>query len=262
MPEEAATYPPHVPDELDTTDDHAAAEFAATAAGRELLALRETAAGAPDLRRRGDALGQQVLAALLTRLRPGDAVLSEEAADDRARLRAERVWIVDPLDGTREYGEVSRDDWAVHVALWAGGGLVAGAVALPALGTTASTGRPPVVPPATPGRLRVVVSRSRPPAQAEVLRRELGAEIVPKGSAGAKAMAVVRGEADAYVHDGGMSEWDTAAPVAVALAAGLHASRLDGSPARFNQADVWMPDLLIARRETAAAILAVLRDAG
>ena len=249
----------HVPDHLRGADDHAVARFAATAAGKRLLALRRDAAGAPDLRRRGDALGQQVLAGLLAALRPGDAVLSEEAADDPARLLAERVWIVDPLDGTREYGEAAREDWAVHVALWSGGDLVAGAVALPALGTTAGTGSPPVVPPAPQRRLRVVVSRSRPPAQAEVLRRTLGAEVVPLGSAGAKAAAVLRGEAGAYVHDGGMSEWDTAAPVAVALAAGLHASRLDGSPARFNQADVWMPDLLIARREVVAAILGALR---
>jgi 3'(2'), 5'-bisphosphate nucleotidase len=186
-------------------------------------------------------------------------VLSEEATDDLARLDASRVWIIDPLDGTREYSE-GRHDWAVHVALWEGGALVAGAVALPGLDTVLTTDPAPVVPArdeAAP--LRMAVSRSRPPAIATGVAEALGAELVAMGSAGFKVSAVVRGEADLYVHGGGQYEWDSAAPVAVAQAAGLHASRLDGSPLRYNQPDPYLPDLVVCRPEVADQVLAVIR---
>ncbi len=194
----------------------------------------------------GDRIAQLFLAAQLSRHRPDDAVLSEEAPDDRRRLTADRVWIIDPLDGSREYAEPGRTDWAVHVALWERGELVAGTVALPALrlGRKVSHRRP-----------RIVVSRTRPPAFAEQVAEAMNAVLVPMGSAGAKAMAVVRGEADAYLHAGGMYEWDSAAPVHVARAAGLHASRVDGSPLVYNQPDPWLPDLLICRPELAGVIL-------
>jgi 3'(2'), 5'-bisphosphate nucleotidase len=212
----------------------------------------------------GDRSSQDLLARRLAELRPGDAVLSEEAADDKARLTAERVWIVDPLDGTREFSE-GRHDWAVHVALWADDALVAGAVALPGLGTVLGTHPAPTVPPAesapdggTDRALRMAVSRTRPPALAERLTEILGLQPIPMGSAGYKVAAVVRGEVDLYVHAGGQYEWDSAAPVAVALSAGLHASRIDGSPLRYNQADVLLPDLLVCRPELAERVLATI----
>jgi 3'(2'), 5'-bisphosphate nucleotidase len=241
--------------------DHEVAGELAEAAGRLLLDVRAAHAGAADRERgdAGDARSHAFLLAGLGRLRPGDAVLSEEGLDDRARLTAERVWIVDPLDGTREFGELDRSDWAVHVALWtARDGLVAGAVALPALGLTLRT---PSVPlgDRPPGPPRIVVSRTRPPALAEHVRERLEGELVPMGSAGAKMSAVVRGEADVYVHAGGQYEWDSAAPVAVAVAAGLHASRLDGSPPRYNRPDPRLPDLLVCRPELADAVLAAVR---
>ena len=180
-------------------------------------------------------------------------MLSEEAADDKSRLTARRVWIIDPLDGTREFSEPPRDDWAVHVALWEDGDLVAGAVAQPALGETFSTGRPSVVPPRTSERPRIAVSRSRPPAFVEALAAELDAELVPMGSAGVKVMSVVRDIADAYVHAGGQYQWDNAAPVAVARAAGLHCSRVDGSPLVYNEDDTSLPDLIVCRPELADA---------
>jgi 3'(2'), 5'-bisphosphate nucleotidase len=204
---------------------------------------------------------------LLTEHRPDDVVLSEEGKDDKSRLGADRVWIVDPLDGTREFSEPPRDDWAVHVALWqrtaAGGGeLVAGAVAQPGLGTTWHTGRPPVVPPSTASRPRLVVSRTRPPEFVKALAVELEAELVPMGSAGAKAMSVIRDVSDAYVHAGGQYEWDSAAPVAVARAAGLFTSRVDGSPLVYNQDDVSLPDLVICRPELSERILEFVREHG
>jgi 3'(2'), 5'-bisphosphate nucleotidase len=174
------------------------------------------------------------------------------------RLGAERVWIVDPLDGTREFGEPPRTDWAVHVALVVGGRPVAGAVALPALELVLGTGPGPVLPPAHDGPPRVIVSRSRPPAAATWLAERLDGELVELGSAGAKAMAVVRGEADIYAHSGGQYEWDSCAPVAVATAAGLHTSRLDGSPLVYNNDDPYLPDLLICRAELAEPALAAL----
>jgi 3'(2'), 5'-bisphosphate nucleotidase len=193
----------------------------------------------------GDRVAQLFLAARLAEHRPGDAVLSEEAPDDPRRLSADRVWIIDPLDGSREYAEPGRTDWAVHVALWERGELVAGAVAVPALRATPKPAR---------RRPRIVVSRTRPPAFAERVAEALGAVLVPMGSAGAKTMAVVRGEADAYLHAGGMYEWDSAAPVFVARAAGLHASRADGRPLYYNQPDPWLPDLLICRPELAGVL--------
>jgi len=247
--------------------DDALARDLAVAAGRRLLTLRAqyddaVAAGAAAdpsrLRRDGDQLSQDFLAAELARLRPQDAVLSEEGADDPARLSASRVWIVDPLDGTREFGEPGRSDWAVHVALWQRGQLVAGAVALPAQGRVLSSAEPPAVP--AEGRpastpLRLMVSRSRPPAFVQRLADLLGAELVPLGSAGAKAAAVITGEADGYVHSGGQYEWDSAAPVAVALAAGLHASRLDGSHLLYNQAVPYLPDILMSPAGLAPSLL-------
>ena len=218
---------------MTSDDDRLAAELAEQA-GSLLLGLRAGGGDPGGLRKAGDRLSHEFLSAELAARRPGDAVLSEEGRDNPARLSANRVWIVDPLDGTREFGEPGRTDWAVHVALWERGALTAGAVALPAQGQVLSTTAPPVVPPvsgsaAPGGQLRVVVSRTRPPAFLERLNEERAVTLVPLGSAGAKAAAVLRGEADAYIHAGGQYEWDSAAPAAVALAAGLHASRLDGS---------------------------------
>ncbi|HEX4247198.1 MAG TPA: 3'(2'),5'-bisphosphate nucleotidase CysQ, partial [Pseudonocardia sp.] len=258
----------------------------ATEAGVALLAVRAEAASVDppvepvELGRLGDRAAQDLLAARLAEHRPHDAVLSEEAEDDPARHTARRVWIIDPLDGTREYSELGRSDWAVHVALWTAGGvatgdpvlgasgahgtgagqavsgsavegeLVAAAVALPALGEaygTADPHRPPPRDPAAP--VRIAVSRSRPPTFLAALAARIGADLVPMGSAGAKTMAVVRGEVDAYLHGGGQYEWDSAAPVAVAVAAGLHASRLDGGPLRYNRPDPLLPDLFVCRPE-------------
>jgi 3'(2'), 5'-bisphosphate nucleotidase len=231
-----------------------AAELA-RAAGAALLRLRTGGRTGQDLKDAADAAAQVVLADLLAEHRPDDAVLSEEAVDDPVRLSARRVWIIDPLDGTREYGELDRDDWAVHVALWAGGDLVAGAIALPARDVVYDTGTPPVVPPAPSGGPRLAVSRTRPPAFVTALAERFGGSLVPMGSAGVKCAAVWRGEADAYVHSGGQYEWDSAAPVAVARAAGLHTSRIDGSPLRYNQADPTLPDLLVCRPERADEML-------
>jgi len=235
----------------------------ATEAGELLVQLRAQSGSLEprELKDLGDARAQELLAARLGELRPGDAVLSEEALDDPARLRADRVWIVDPLDGTREYGEPPRTDWAVHVALWertgpGTGELTAGAVALPAQGRTLSStspGAPAVRPNGRP--LRMVVSRTRAPEMVQAVARQLGAELVPLGSAGAKTMAVVLGDADIYLHAGGQYEWDSAAPVAVARAAGLHTSRIDGSPLVYNRPDPLLPDLLVCPPELAARVL-------
>jgi 3'(2'), 5'-bisphosphate nucleotidase len=238
-------------------DDAELARRLAAEAGALLMAVRaaSTTSNQRALRDAGDAAAQEYLAGELAEARPGDAVLSEEAGDDPARLDAGRVWIVDPLDGTREFAE-GRDDWAVHVALWASGELVAGAVALPGLDRTLVSHHPPSLPP--PGlRTRIAVSRSRAPEVAEAAADALGAELVPMGSAGFKTAAVVLGDVDAYVHAGGQYEWDSAAPVAVALAAGLHASRLDGSPLVYNQPDPYLPDLLVCRSELATPLLSV-----
>jgi 3'(2'), 5'-bisphosphate nucleotidase len=237
---------------------HELAAQLATRAGELLLAVRDELAGATEAERKaaGDKRSHDFLMESLARERPNDVVLSEEGADNPVRLRSERVWIVDPLDGTREFSELGRQDWAVHVALWQSGGLVAGAVALPAQGITLAT--PDVTPP-TPyhGRPRIVVSRTRPPAIALRVRDHLDGELVTMGSAGAKVAAVVQGRADVYVHAGGQYEWDSAAPVAVARAAGLHTSRIDGSPLEYNRADPLLPDLMVCRPEYADAVLAV-----
>ena len=244
-----------------TVDDHRLAHDLAAQAGERLLALRADGGEPADLRKAGDRSSHEFLMAELARLRPGDAVLSEEGQDDQVRLTADRAWIVDPLDGTREFGEAGREDWAVHVALWEKGELTAGAVALPAQGRTLSTMEPPATPQATGNRLRLVVSRSRPPAFVERVAEITGAELVPLGSAGAKVATVVYGENDAYVHGGGQYEWDSAAPVAVARATGLHASRIDGSELTYNQAHPWMPDLLVCRSDLAGMLLDAIDSA-
>ncbi|WP_313737166.1 3'(2'),5'-bisphosphate nucleotidase CysQ, partial [Sphingobium yanoikuyae] len=192
--------------------------------------------------------------------RAEDGLLSEEMACDGARLTRSRVWIVDPVDGTREYGE-ARADWAVHVGLAIDGVPTIGAVALPGheQGIVLRTDQPRAIPPA-PEKLRMVVSRTRPAPQAVAVAEALGAELVPMGSAGAKAMAVILGQADIYLHAGGQYEWDSCAPAAVALAHGLHASRIDGSPLIYNQEDTYMPDLLICRHEHADAVLEALAE--
>lgn len=243
-------------------DDHAFAVWAAEQAGERLLAVRAEGLEGRALKDAGDAAAQSVLAALLAEHRPGDSVLSEEAADDKARLSASRVWIIDPLDGTREFSEPPREDWAVHVALWLDGELVAGAVAQPALGETFSTLAPAVVPARTSEKVRIAVSRSRPPAFVQALAEEIGAELVPMGSAGVKVISVVRDVADAYVHAGGQYEWDNAAPVAVARAAGLFCSRVDGGELVYNKDDVQLPDLIVCRPELAEQIVAFVRRHG
>src|SRR4051812_31099335 len=249
------------PDTAGMLSDPDLAALLAKSAGDRLLALRGRLRDAPptELKKRGDEEGQRALAEGLAATRPRDAVLSEEAADDPARLSASRVWIIDPLDGTREFSE-GRHDWAVHVALWQDGDLVAGAVALPGLDHVLTSDPPPILPPRTDrSRPRMAVSRSRPPAVAGQVAAALGAELVEMGSAGFKAAAVIRGEVDLYVHGGGQYEWDSAAPVAVARAAGLHTSRLDGSPLRYNQPDPYLPDLVVCRPELAEELLGVLR---
>jgi 3'(2'), 5'-bisphosphate nucleotidase len=225
-------------------------------AGAELLSLRaHSGLTGRELGKLGDAESNALLLRGLAAARPDDAVLSEESADSPARLSARRVWIIDPLDGTREYGLPGRDDWAVHVALWqAGAGITGAAVAQPALGAVYASDDAVAADPGDRPR-RFLISDSRPPAFAAPVAAALDAELVPMGSAGAKAMAVLRGEADAYLHGGGQWEWDSAAPVGVALAAGLHASRIDGSPLTYNAAHPYLPDLLICRAELAPALL-------
>jgi 3'(2'), 5'-bisphosphate nucleotidase len=241
--------------------DHDTAHHLASTAGDALLQVRTAVfADAAALKAAGDGASHRFLLDRLRELCPDDAVLSEEGADDAARLDADRVWIIDPLDGTREFSELDRSDWAVHVALWERGELTAGAVGIPAEGLTLSTAQVPTVPAALDGPIRLAVSRSRPPALVQALASGLGGELVPMGSAGVKAMAVVRGLADAYVHGGGQYEWDSAAPVAVARAAGLHTSRLDGSPLRYNRADPWLPDLVVCRPELADRLLAAIAE--
>ena len=231
----------------------------ADTSGQMLLALREAGRfEGKALGAEGDRIANAFIMDMLRRERPDDAILSEEEVNDHARCAVERVWIVDPLDGTREYGE-GRNDWAVHVALAVGGQASTGAVALPGLGLTLDSASP-VAPSPTPDRLRMLVSRTRPAAEAVAVAESLGAELVPMGSAGAKAMAVVRGEADIYLHSGGQYEWDNCAPVAVARAAGLHCSRIDGSPLSYNHPNPWLPDLLICPVALADEVLRLVRE--
>jgi 3'(2'), 5'-bisphosphate nucleotidase len=230
----------------------------ATAAGELLLALRsDVGFEEPDsLRKQGDRRSHEFLVAALSAAVPEDAVLSEEGADDKSRLNADRVWIVDPLDGTLEFGEEGRTDWAVHVALWQrGAGLTAGAVALPALGRTLVTGSELPTRPAPAGPLRLAVSRTRRPTWFDTFAEQVDGVPVPIGSAGMKAMSVLLGDVDAYVHSGRMKEWDSAAPVAVAAAAGLHVSRLDGSPLEFNTDERLTLDLVICHPSIADRLL-------
>ena len=249
-----------------TDDDHALARRLAVEAGDLLLEVRATlgssGADPATVKAEGDRRANDHLMAELARAVPdGDGILSEEARathDDETRLAARRVWIIDPLDGTREFSEPPRTDWAVHVALCVDGDPVCGAVALPALGACFSTADPPISLAALPDRPRIVVSRTRPPVEAETVRAALDGELVEMGSAGAKTMAILQGQVDCYPHSGGQYEWDSAAPVAVARHHGLHASRLDGSPLVYNNADPYLPDLLVCRPELAAASLAAL----
>jgi len=247
-------------------DDHLLAAELATAAGELLLEVRAelSAAGADPsaLKDAGDQRSHELLMGLLAERAPDDAVLSEEGKDDAARLDAERVWIIDPLDGTREFSEVPRDDWAVHVALCIFGEPVAGAVALPAQGITLATHPRPQLVDDYVGPPRLIVSRSRPPRIATALAEALDGVLVEMGSAGAKAMAIVQGRADIYAHAGGQYEWDSAAPVAVAQSAGCHVSRLGGEPLQYNNADPYLPDLLICRPEWAEQTLALVQELG
>ena len=239
--------------------DHELAAELATRAGELLLVVRAEFADAPVAERKaqGDKRAHDFLMQELLSRRPADAVLSEEGVDNPVRVRSERVWIVDPLDGTREFSEPGRDDWAVHVALWERGDLVAGAVALPAQGVTLAT--PDVTaPPEVSAPPRILVSRTRPPAAALQVREALDGVLVEMGSAGAKIAAVVQGRAEVYVHAGGQYEWDSAAPVAVARAAGLHTSRIDGSPLRYNRPDPLLPDVLVCRPRYAEAVIAAV----
>jgi len=234
---------------VEESDAHLAVRLATETGGMLLALQKDGDLDGKALGAEGDRLANAFLVKSLRELRPDDALLSEEEKDSPDRLSAKRVWIIDPLDGTREYGE-GRSDWAVHVALAIDHVAAVGAVALPGLGPTLSSETPAGLAPANVP-LRMVVSRTRPAAEAIHVAELLRAELIPMGSAGAKAMAVVRGEADIYLHTGGQHEWDNCAPVAVAQAAGLHVSRVDGSPMRYNNANTSLPDLLICRPELA-----------
>jgi 3'(2'), 5'-bisphosphate nucleotidase len=239
------------------SSDEELARYLAEGAGALLVSLREAPEEPDQLRKMGDLQSHTWLMEQLEALCPGDAVLSEEGADDPARLAAGRVWIVDPLDGTREYGETGRTDWAVHVALWERGELSCGAVAIPARGVVYSSGMTLALPERS-GPIRLAVSRSRPPVFVTELAHHLGAVLVPMGSAGVKGTSVASGEVDAYVHAGGQFEWDSAAPVAVARGLGLHTSRIDGSPLRYNQPNPRLPDLVIAHPDVAESVLTAI----
>ncbi len=242
--------------------DQQLASRVATEAGIMLVELRNelVADGIHywDLKDEGDVAGHRYIMSALTTERPDDVILSEEAADNRRRLSAERVWIIDPIDGTNEFAEPPRHDWAIHIALWESGELTAASVALPTLGITFDANPAAVVPPSTRDKPLLVTSRSRNPYCAVMVANALGCDVARLGSAGAKAMAIVMGEADIYVHDGGMYQWDSAAPSAVAKAAGLHVSRIDGSPLKYNQESLWLPDFLVCRTELAEPALNAL----
>lgn len=244
---------------MSALNDAELAAHLAECAGKLLLEVRASGLLSDKaLGKAGDATANQFLVHAIRAARPDDGLLSEEMKDDGTRLAERRVWIIDPVDGTREYGE-GRVDWAVHVALAIDGVAEIGAVALPGVGVVMRSDQPLPLPRAgTP--LRMVVSRTRPAKEALDVARKLGAELVPMGSSGAKAMAILRGEADIYLHSGGQYEWDSAAPVAVAQAHGLHCSRIDGSALKYNNQDVYLPDLLIGRKEHAQSVLKLLRE--
>lgn len=260
------TFDPGTPDAATLEDDHLFAAWLATVAGDVLLEVRQGGLEGKELKDAGDLASHELLMKLLAEYRPDDAILSEEehrgTAGAHDRLATDRVWIIDPLDGTREFSEPPREDWAVHVALWEKGELTVGAVAQPGLGQTFHTGEPIAVPERDTSKPRIVASRTRPPAFVTALVEHLGGELVPMGSAGAKVISVARDVSDAYVHAGGQYEWDSAAPVAVARAAGLFTSRIDGSPLVYNQEDVLLPDLIVCRPELAEQILAFIAEHG
>ncbi len=238
------------------TDEHRDAAALATMAGQALLELRAAPFTDGDIGAAGDQLAHRLLVRELNRLYPDDRVRSEEGLEHVSG--GGRLWIIDPLDGTREFRQLGRPDWAVHVGFAEGGSAVVGAVALPAVGVTLSTADPPplaafddTAPP------RLVVSRSRPPDVAYDVAQAIDGVMYPMGSAGAKIGAVIMGLADVYVHAGGQYEWDSCAPVAVATACGLHASRLNGDPLRYGARDAWLPDLMVCRPELAEAVLRV-----
>jgi len=249
-----------------TLTDAALAASVAAEAGELLLAVREEIGNSDfydpyELGDAGDARANELILDRLHRARPRDSVLSEEAVDDLSRIDADRVWIVDPVDGTHEYSMPGRADWAVHIALWQrssgphGGGLTDAAVALPARGEVYRTDTVTPPPPrAEGGPIRITASSNRPPAVLWRIREQLDIQLVRIGSAGAKAMAVVRGDVDAYLHAGGQWEWDSAAPAGVLWAAGMHATRLDGSPLIYNRRDPYLPDLLMCRPEVAGIL--------
>jgi 3'(2'), 5'-bisphosphate nucleotidase len=263
--------PPDNRDDLsDPTDAELAADLAVDA-GKLLLQVREEVGfGHPwALGDAGDFHANELLLRRLRAERPGDAVLSEEAHDDLVRLKSDRVWIIDPLDGTREFSTPGRDDWAVHIALWqrptnGQREITDAAVSLPARGNIvyrSDTVAASVTPREVPHTLRIAVSANRPPAVLHRIRQMLPIQPVAIGSAGAKAMAVVAGDVDAYLHAGGQWEWDSAAPAGVIMAAGMHASRLDGSPMRYNQLDPYLPDFVMCRAEVASILLDAIRQA-
>jgi 3'(2'), 5'-bisphosphate nucleotidase len=249
------------------------AHFLAEETGKRLMAVRERLYNegastwyAKDV---GDAVAQRFIDETLAEHRPHDAVLSEEAADDSNRITADRVWIIDPLDGTQEYSEFDRADWAVHIALWErkdadgkptdDGSITQAAVALPAYNMTLSTHQLPKTPVKHEGKPRLVVSRNRATREAVIVAEALDCDVARLGSAGAKAMAVVLGEVDIYVHAGGMYQWDSAAPIAVAAAAGLFTSRIDGTPLIYNRRDAWLPDLVVCQQHLAQQVIDALR---
>ncbi|MCY1657848.1 3'(2'),5'-bisphosphate nucleotidase CysQ [Dietzia sp. SL131] len=265
------------------TPDQQLAVDLAIEAGRLLVDLRSSGPTGRELGDIGDRRANTLLLERLAAARPDDAVLSEESADDLARVDADRVWIIDPVDGTREYGLGDRPDWAVHVALWERAGdpalsrLTAAAVGLPALGVVSGVDDDEVyaapvgnggvdggglLPPRTGSRPRIVLSASRPPRFADAVAEAVGGDLVPLGSAGAKTAAVVRGEADAYIHAGGQYQWDSAAPAGVALARGFVAVRIDGTPLEYNVSDTYLPDLVVCRADLADAILGAIADEG
>ncbi len=214
----------------------------------------------------GDRISEEIIRSMIESERPDDAILSEEQmTEDQRRFYAERVWIIDPLDGSREFGTEANADWAIHVALWNRsqsdtngfheGKIALSVVTIPATGETYTSFWTQKRDYDIETPIRIVVSNTRAPEWLSDLGAYLNVTLLPRGSAGVKAMEVVAGRADAYVHSGGQYEWDSAAPVGVSLAAGLHASRLDGTPLRYNQPDPYLPDLVICKKTLAPLLL-------